>query len=245
MKHAPGRHHYSRAALNQVISLLGNYGRQMHRLIAILILMMAASQSVAQNCPDFYRFVDFGLIGRDGSINRGGIVLRAEGFNGDALLISTQTQCLDVRDLAKDGRGNSIPLVSQISYDPNVSTLPFNAISVAVSPDMTARAEAAAVPHRVSLADAETVQTTGPKSLCVRRSDSVNFTCQIAQPYARDAPLIVSCNGTVCEMPVLAITDALYVSASWSINDSMIADAEIVAHVDRLTAFLDPLSAGF
>lgn len=41
---------------------------KMLRAIASFLLILCASQASPKNCPDFFRFVDFGLGGRDGAI---------------------------------------------------------------------------------------------------------------------------------------------------------------------------------
>jgi len=41
------------------------------------------TSSNAQTCPDYYRFVDFGLEDDSGVMYRGGTLLRAEGFSAD------------------------------------------------------------------------------------------------------------------------------------------------------------------
>ena len=68
--------------------------------VASLALLFCASVASAQSCSDFYRFVDFGLTGSEGATYRGGVVLRAEGFDGAPLLLTDQTVCCNLRDLA-------------------------------------------------------------------------------------------------------------------------------------------------
>ena len=90
----------------------------MLRSFLLGVFLFVAGGAAAQSCPDFYRFVDFGLKGQDGIIYRGGTLLRAENTNREALLLTERTTCLDVTILAKDGRGNPVPVVSSINYDP-------------------------------------------------------------------------------------------------------------------------------
>lgn len=44
----------------------------MVKTIAFLIFLLSAGHAAAQGCPEQYRFVDFGLEGRDMVIRRGG-----------------------------------------------------------------------------------------------------------------------------------------------------------------------------
>ena len=57
----------------------------MLRVIASVLFILFASQANAQSCPDYYRFVDFGLKGNDGVIYRGGPTFRAENLSGELL----------------------------------------------------------------------------------------------------------------------------------------------------------------
>jgi hypothetical protein len=48
--------------------------------IATLFFVLFAGQASAQNSPDFYRFVDFGIESNDGIMHRGGPCVSRRGF---------------------------------------------------------------------------------------------------------------------------------------------------------------------
>ena len=218
------------------------------RVIAAILLVISASQVPAQTCPDFYRFVDFGLKGSDGGVYRGGPTFRAEGFGGQALLLASQTACLDVQDVAKDGRGNPIPVVTRIAYDPEETGIDLTELYVGVAEDIEALAENNARLHRDWQSESDAELTRGPNFLCVRSGTLGEISCQLESPYPGKAALVVYCDARDCTMPVMAISDRLHAIARWDSAESLMNDphtlgASILDKVQSIHDFLEPLSS--
>ncbi len=220
----------------------------MFRLLPILFFWLCVDLAHAQGCPDFYRFVDFGLVGNDGKTYRGGTTFRAEDFNGDALLIEEKTTCLPVSDIAKDGHGNPIPVVSSINYDPEKTGEDFDELQVSAVPDTGALATNNATSHQKRLGQDGVKITRGSDFLCASETVSKTLSCQLVSPYPGNIPLVVYCEFKTCTMPVLAINPMLHVSAQWSIENSLLlnpqsAGSKFARKVKQVHDFLKPLSA--
>ena len=124
----------------------------MYRIILTLALVTMAAGASAQSCPDFYRFVDFGLRAADRQFLRGGPLYRAESLAGTPLLDESKTQCRAVSDIAFDGHANPIPVVARIQYA--IEKIPFelDELQVSFAEDTSAAASRNAARHRVRLA---------------------------------------------------------------------------------------------
>lgn len=219
----------------------------MRTLIATLLLLCSASLASAHSCPDFFRFVDFGLEARDGALYRGGVILRAESLGGSPLLQRGRTVCAEVNEIAKDGHGNPIPVVSRIHYDPARAQIGLSTLSVAKLEDTKAAAEKAAAAHRAALGQPDTTETRGESFLCATRANHVS--CQIVSPYPIDAPLVITCDASSCVMAVMAMSTVLAVEAVWPSAPSYLEDpaatgAQITQTVSRIQGFLAPLTSG-
>lgn len=219
----------------------------MLRTIALLVFIFCMNSANAQNCPDFYRFVDFGIKANDGLFYRGGTVFRAEGFEGQALLLSRETKCRDVRDISKDGHGNPIPVVTSINYDPGKTGIDLNELRLSRVDDTKIAAEKNADLHQQSLEYPDIVSTRGPNFLCASEKQQA-LSCQLVSPYPGYIPLVVYCDFERCKMPVLAVSETLQVSASWDIgaklsNSPEMLGTEISNKAQQIHDFLKPLSA--
>ena len=217
-------------------------------IATLVVIFLAASQSSAENCPAFFRFVDFGLQGTDGTIYRGGPTLRAEGLNGQPLLLRERTTCLNVREIAKDGHGNPIPVVTSISYDPDTTEIDLNELRVVSVDDTNDAATQNAHLHRARVSAADTELTRGPNFLCARPNGSQTLSCQLESPYPGNIALVIYCDTLECRMPVLAISDKLHVSAVWPTDAAFLdtpntAGTELSDKVQKIRDFLVPLSA--
>lgn len=222
----------------------------MRKTIATLLLMLCATAASADDCPDFYRFVDFGIEGGDGVIYRGGPVLRAESFAGDPILLNAQTKCLPVRDISADGHGNPIPVVTAVNYDPAQTDIDLSDLRVMIAQDAEAMAEKNASAHRATLENADAMVTQGEDFLCARSKGSDDLSCQLVSPYPGNIALVVYCDASHCRMPALAITERLVVAAVWDSNADIVSAPEtagplIIGKVQQIHDFLDPLSSAF
>ncbi|WP_342070711.1 hypothetical protein [Yoonia algicola] len=217
----------------------------MLRIIVAALLAFCASVASAQSCPAFYRFVDFGLMGSDGAVYRGGTVLRAESLEGAPLLMTERTLCRDVRDVAVDGRGNPIPVVTAVRYDPAAAGLDLRALGVAIYEDTAVVADENAQAHLAKLDDPDVTLTRGTDFLCA--SLQGRLSCQVQSPFANAAPLVVYCDAGGCRMPVMAINNALAVSADWATDasDPALIGAQTSRTAKDIYDFLVPLSAAF
>ena len=90
----------------------------MARMFFISLLLLCCGVANAGNCPDFFRFVDFGQTDKNGVVYRGGSFLRAENFDGTALLDIKRTECREVIETNTDGRGYPIPCLLYTSPSP-------------------------------------------------------------------------------------------------------------------------------
>ncbi len=218
----------------------------MFKFIAITMLLLGAGRASAEGCPAFFRFVDFGLEARDGSIHRGGALFRAEGFDGQALLLLEKTQCLAVAEVSKDGRLNPIPVVTDIHYDPPKAGLDVIALGVRSVTDMQALADVNATPHTASLAASGAKVTRGPDFLCVDHPGQGRASCQLASPYPGKIALVVHCDAEMCDMPLLAIDGQLAISAQWTTSLTARPEElgrEISQKIQAIHGFLTPLSS--
>ncbi|MFK7744965.1 MAG: hypothetical protein AB8B47_07920 [Roseobacter sp.] len=216
------------------------------RLIAVTFLwMVCAGAAYGQSCPQFYRFVDFGLQGRNGDIHRGGPLFRAESFEGRSLLLTEQTRCLVVRDIAKDGHGNPIPVVSEVQYDPEKADLALTKLRVFTTPSA---ADTAARIEQTHLTVLDSVQATvlrGATYVCVQQASSDRISCQVVNPYQQDIALVVFCAQNTCEMPLMAFDAQIAVTAEWSIPEVGFdhLGEVVVKRLQQIENFLTPLSS--
>lgn len=215
----------------------------MRAAAATLFLALAGPALAA--CPDFYRFVDFGLVTGDGAVTRGGPVFRAEDFDGTPLLFTPGTICADVSDLARDGRGNPIPVVSKIAYDRRDADPALGWIEVTASGDAHAMARHFSGLHAERLGQADITQVTGDDYLCAVNS-IISFSCQIVSPYPNDAPVVIYCEDGECLSFAIAMTDRLAISANWPMSVQSVAwqADDIVARINGIADFLAPISSG-
>lgn len=216
--------------------------------MSLVSILGIATPSHAQTCPDYYRFVDFGLEDKNGVIYRGGTLLRAEGFSAEALLLENLTECLEVRDLAKDGHGNPIPVVETINYIPNIVGTELNELRVSRNKDTRDAANENAKSHLANIQNAENITTKGENFVCVSLKTADMISCQLVSPYAGNISLVIYCNAETCKMPVLAINEELMISASWKSSDALLKNPQEVgsqsaAKVQQIHDFLKPLSA--
>lgn len=216
--------------------------------VSLVSLLGFVTPSNAQTCPDYYRFVDFGLEDNSGVMYRGGTLLRAEGFSAEALLLENLTECLEVRDLAKDGHGNPIPVVESINYIPEITGTDLNTLRVSRVKDTELAANKNAEAHLSNVENAENATTKGENFVCVKPKSADMISCQLVSPYAGNNSLVVYCNANKCDMPVLAINEELMISTSWKSSNALLenpreAGLHSIAKAQQIHDFLKPLSA--
>lgn len=221
--------------------------------IAFIFVLIASQFNLttpanAQSCPDYYRFVDFGLEDNKGTLYRGGTLLRTEGFSAEALLLENLTQCLDVKDVAKDGHGNPIPVVKSINYLPEIIGTELNELRVSRVKNTQELATKNAVNHQSNLKNNNNTSTKGENFVCVTQKTNSHLSCQLVSPYPGNITLVVYCDSQKCNMPVYAINKELMISASWMNSDALLnnplrAGSEFIAKVQQIFDFLKPLSA--
>lgn len=222
----------------------------MRKAIVSLLLFFAAGPASAQTCPEFFRFVDFGQKDSSGVIYKGGPTLRAESLSGQPLLLLERTECTNVRDLAVDGRGNPIPVVKSVTYDPAKADVAVRELRVAIADDTKAIADQNAALHLTALQEVGSQVTRGQDFLCVSSEELSGLSCQLESPYPGGVPLVVYCDDVDCKMPVLAIDRRIFVSAARPHSGTTgpkPADigAVISDVIQQIHSFLDPLSAAF
>lgn len=195
----------------------------MRPILSVLILLLSLSTAVAEDCPPYYRFVDFGLEDRSGILHRGGHLFRVEGLDGTPLLIRERTICHTVQQLAVDGHAHPIPVISQFEYDPAKSLPSLIHLRLTAAKDLTELAAENAERHRARLGQPDPLTTRGETFLCV--GPSAALSCQLQSPYPGNLPLVVYCDATRCEMPVLGFNKGIFISASWPRGPNSLSDA--------------------
>lgn len=218
----------------------------MIRQVFSVLFICLASQAHAQNCPDFFRFVDFGQIGEDGITYRGGTLFRVESFAGAPMVLFEETTCVSVSTRAIDGRGNLIPVVTGIIYDPSQTSIELSSLSVVRSPDIAKVVDANASRHRERISRDNVMLARDSDFLCAQDVDGAQFSCQLVSPYDNDYDLVVHCDLLACALPAMAITDHLLVAASWRVvpptnNDLAEHGVAVVATVTQIHDFLSDL----
>ncbi len=213
----------------------------MYKIITSLLVVLCASEASADSCPDRYRFVDFGLEDSDGIIRRGGTILRAFDLEGTHLLVPERTICLSVDEVARDGRGLPIPVVSSVDIDPKVTAIDLTELRLRAVKDVAAAAEANASLHHEKLAQSGTITTRGQNFLCASTNGTDDLSCQISTPYGGNVPLVIYCDAQLCEMPVMGRDEQLVGSAAWrrEAADPGAAGIEISDKVQRIHDFLE------
>lgn len=209
----------------------------------VLVCLCGAGQVSAQGCPDFFRFVDFGLEDRNGVFSRGGPLLRAESLGGTPLLLRDQTTCREVRDIASDGHGNPIPVVTGVSYDPARVQLGLSALHVRFAADTGESTQAAVRTHQDRLARADVRVIRGERFLCAQAGSVDQISCQLVSPYPGNRALVVYCEDGACSLPALAMNDRMQISANWerTAQDPEKVAAQMMRMVAGIHAFLEPL----
>lgn len=223
-----------------------NAAAEMLKPLVALFTILFAGHALAEDCPRFHRFVDFGIEGEDWVIYRGGPAFRVEGFDGHLLVLSSGIQCLTVRDVLADGHGNPIPMVASIDYDPARTGSDLIALRVAKAEDLRMAAEESAAAHRAALKQAGAVETLGESWLCVRREGVGDTSCQVVSPYPGNTPLVIYCDAAICRMPFMALVYDIFAAAEWVSGPSFtggMAGLEIIKRVEAIHEFLNPLSA--
>lgn len=192
----------------------------------------------AQNCPDFFRFVDFGQDDVNG-LARGGTLIRVESLEGRPLIKRAETACTPAQFLASDGHGNPIPVVTSITFDPEKLPFEVSAFEVNRVEDAFALAEKNAQAHRDALGQS-TIQTAqGESHLCAGAAETLS--CQLVSPFAQTAPLVVYCDKAACEMSVLSFNKHVAVTAVWPLTTETLeaAGTDIAQKLQEISAFLE------
>ena len=216
-------------------------------LVLSSLLFWSGLAGATGTCPDFFRFVDFGLTGSDGKVYRGGSTFRAEGLDGATLLHLDKTVCIDVPENGTDGHGYIIPVVESIIYKPETSLSNLSEFRLRAVDDTMVAATSSIEQHQEDLQNDSPTITRGENFLCVS-SNAGSLSCQIVSPYPGNVPLVVYCNEANCKMPALAINKQLLISASWQLklankNDDTEAATAMLDMAKQISEFLEPLSA--
>ncbi|MEP4198410.1 MAG: hypothetical protein ABJL99_22555 [Aliishimia sp.] len=223
----------------------------MIKFLTAVSLTFFASSALAELCPAYYRFADFGLIGNDGALYRSGPTFRTEDFDGSTIADLTATDCIEGRDIAIDGHGNPIPLVRKIDYRPGRAKLDVSNLSLARVEDATLVADDNAAAHRALRSNPTSTLTKGASALCAAPvDDATRLSCQVVTPFATKLPAVVYCDATICTITGLVVHDQIVASATWPITAELLASPaqtgqEISAKLQHIHDFLEPLTAAF
>lgn len=188
----------------------------MLKITTLLVLSALAAPVQAEDCPEFYRFVDFGRADSDGVLRRGGPTFRGFVTEGISILKQDETVCLTARETSTDGRKLTIPIVAQISVDPELAGLNLRGLAIQSVKDASVTASENAIAHRERLTQTGTTTTQGDSYLCASGEAPQELSCQVISPYKDNTDLVAYCDAQRCTMPVLAYGARLAVSASWT-----------------------------
>jgi hypothetical protein len=213
----------------------------MYKFLSCLSFILFATHANATPCPTDYRFVDFGLEGRDGILRRGGTIFRAFTPDGTRLLIRDRSVCREVEEMSVDGRALPIPVVSRIAVDTDIAALEVADLQIMVLQDTITSAEANAAEHRTRLAQTGATITRSQDFLCVSGTETGALSCQVVSPYENNAALVIYCDAQECEMPILVRDDQLGISAKWrpSKTDPDALGHDISDRIQRIHDFLE------
>jgi len=212
----------------------------MLKQVLLFVVLFIGTQAYAEDCPAFYRFVDFGTYDNTGVLRRGGTVFRAFAENGDPLLQVEKTACMTVAEVSRDGRQLPIPIVSHIEIDMDVASLDFSSLTLDAVDNVAGAAEENAQTHRETLAVPTSETVRGNAYLCVSAPEKVEVSCQMVPPYGT-AALVIYCDAQSCEMPLLELGERVVARATWP---RIAADADTIAldalsRLQTLDQFLD------
>lgn len=215
------------------------------RRLTVPALLLLALPACAEDCPDFFRFADLGLVDSDGQVRRGGPIFRGESLEGTSLIDREATECRPVQDLTSDGHGNPIPVVTRLTYSVDRLDIDLSALHVSYAEDIRGLAREALRPHLARLDSMGEIR--GTSSICATSSDQIS--CQVVSPYPGNIDLVVYCDMAVCRMPVLAASDHVAISATWAVDEAFLKETEtagpsISAKVQAIHAFFLPLTSG-
>ena len=209
-------------------------------LVAVLLVGLAGPVW-AQGCPPSYRFVDFGVEGRDGILRRGGVIFRAFDAAGQRLLLGARSLCRDVAEVAVDGRGLPIPVVARVEVDTQVAGLALELLRLSAERDPVAAVEAHAARHRDALDQGAGEVTRGADFLCLEAVAGRDLSCQLLPVDGAGAAPVIYCDPLRCDMPGMVYGGALQVGAVWARGagppDAVARDG--LARMRRIQAFLD------
>lgn len=219
----------------------------MLRKFLTALFVLSGSQVAAQNCPDFFRFVDFGLQDQGGAFHRGGTVFRAESLGGTPLLHRELTKCRAVNDTSIDGHGHPMPVVTSISYDVARTGLDLTELRVSFHDDIEATISENLYAHRSALRQPEAERIKGENSICALSKERDALSCQLISPYPGDLDLVVFCTLDGCEMPALGVDQHIGIVAAWAVPDALWSDPEragslLYDKVQSIYGFLEPLT---
>lgn len=212
--------------------------------IWVFAFALWAGQAAAQTCPDFFRFVDFGIVGYGGSVERGGTMFRME-KDGTPTYQNGSGVCRDVASLLTDGRGQKIPVVDKVGYLPELVAPQLTQLSAMRALRPASRmAEENAFAHQSAQALPDAERVTGADHLCIRSADTRTQTisCEVVNPFDPAYPLVIYCDALTCTMPVLAIDDVIILTADWERSPGASlaavgqANADIVAAIHAFIA---------
>ena len=208
------------------------------RFFVLCVAFCLGQPVLAAECPDFFRFVDFGQPDVNG-LSRGGTLIRVESLEGRPLLKRAETTCSGAQFLASDGHGNPIPVVTSVRFD--AGKLPFDVSGLTLNrvEDAIELAKNTAKAHSDTAVRSTTQTVRGDSHLCVGSLEALS--CQVVSPFVQNAPLVVYCDEANCEMPSFAFNDHIVVGATWPMvsNDLDRIGREIVKKVQDISTFLE------
>lgn len=169
-------------------------------------MLTMGNQAHAASCPDVHRFVDFGFTDNAGVLRRGGSIFRAFDVENRHLLIPEDTICLEVDELAKDGRLLPVPVVASIQVDLQIADLDMQELRLRSEKDVQAVAQSSVAAHQSTLKQEGSVSARGTNFLCVKPAEAATISCQFLSPYEVNAPLVIYCDATHCTCPRWRVT---------------------------------------
>jgi hypothetical protein len=216
----------------------------MRSIFALLILLGSMAPAFAEDCPPKYRFVEFGRVGPDGVIRKGGPIFRAVDFTNMSIIDRAATQCRAVSSLAVDGHAQPVPVVSRVVYDATALAAGLSSLQLEAVEDIAAQAEENAARHRAAFKLEHVKVSKGLDHLCASFHDTKTTSCQVVSPYGDNQTVIVFCEMGQCTLSFFEVGPGINAKATWphKYGGPMGAGLEATEIAAEIKALLEELS---
>lgn len=185
-------------------------------------ICVSAGNVRAQSCPEYFRFVDFGLMDADEKLHSGGATFKVK-REGMPLFENGSVVCRDIAPVFTDGHNQPIPLVTSFKYEPTLVARNLTDLSITRATNTLVNdVPTVAQRHRKARNKAGVDVMKGSDFLCVtgEAASPRTISCEVVNPFDTTTSFFVACTGKTCAMSGMAIDDAIMVSGGWSSSEN-------------------------